>query len=91
MPGLAPRLLAAWLGLYGDRDGGIGADEVEALRAAATRSPVPTHVVRYPRAGHGFRCNDRPAVYDAAAAADAWARTLAWFDEHVSGGDPSAA
>lgn len=90
MPGLAPRLRAAWLGLYGDRDRSIPVEEVEALRAAATQAPVPTQVVRYPHVEHGFH-SDRPATHDDEAATDAWARTLAWFDEHLPADAPSAA
>ncbi len=82
-PSLAPNLHGAWLGLYGDEDTGIPVDEVEALRAAAATASVPTEVVRYAGAGHGFHCYERPDVYRPEAAADAWARTLAWFDEHL--------
>jgi carboxymethylenebutenolidase len=80
----ADRLQTPWLGLYGDLDQGIPVEQVEALRAAATKAAVVTEVVRYSGANHGFNCNDRPAVYDASAAADAWARTLAWFDTHLA-------
>jgi len=82
-PSLAPSLHGAWLGLYGDRDGSIPLHEVEELRAAAATAPVPTEVVRYPEAGHGFHCFERPDVYRPDDAADAWQRTLAWFDTHL--------
>jgi len=36
-------------------------------------------------AGHAFH-NDTGARYNAEAAADAWARTLAWFEQYVKGG-----
>ena len=80
---LAPELRSPWLGLYGDLDQGIPVDEVEALRRVAARAPVPTEIVRYAEAGHGFNCNDRPDAYHEASAADAWQRTLAWFDRHL--------
>ena len=48
-------------------------------------NPVPHEVVRYADADHGFHCNDRPAVYHAEAAADAWRRAVAWFDTHLAG------
>ena len=54
------------------------------LRAAAANAPVPTEVFRYPEAGHGFHCNDRPEHFSPEAAADAWQRTLDWFDRYVS-------
>ena len=81
---LAPSLRAPWLGLYGDMDQGISIEEVEQLRAAAAKAPVPTEVVRYPDADHGFHCNDRPAVFNPTVAADAWERTLDWFDRYLS-------
>jgi carboxymethylenebutenolidase len=87
--GLAPllelvgELHTPWLGLYGDRDTGIPAEQVEELRAAAAGSGVPTEVVRYPEAQHGFGCDDRPAVFDPTASADAWQRTFAWLDQHL--------
>jgi len=86
-PGMAAQagqLQTPWLGLFGDRDGGIPVDQVEQLRqAAAEQAKVDTEVVRYAEAQHGFHCDERPAVFDADAAADAWARTLAWFDAHI--------
>ena len=78
---LAPRLRSPWLGLYGDRDKGIPIEDVERLREAAARAPVPTSVIRYPDAGHGFHCDARDA-YHAASATDAWTRTLAWLRKH---------
>jgi carboxymethylenebutenolidase len=79
----ATSLRAPWLGLYGDLDKGIPVDDVEALRAAAATADVDTEVVRYADADHGFNCDDRD-VHHPASAADAWARTLAWFDRHLS-------
>lgn len=79
--GLPPLLAAAaglqtpWLGLYGDLDGHIPVAEVEQLREAAESADVPTEVVRYAEADHGFHCPDRSSFH-AAASADAWRRTL---------------
>jgi carboxymethylenebutenolidase len=80
---LAPLLQSPWLGLFGDLDQGIPVDDVEALRAAAATSSVDTEVVRYPEAAHGFNCDDRDA-YHQPSATDAWSRTLAWFDQHLT-------
>jgi carboxymethylenebutenolidase len=82
----AAALQTPWLGLYGDQDKSIPALEVEALREVAAGARVPTDVVRYPDADHGFNCNDRPSVYHAEVAADAWGRMLAWFDDYLVGG-----
>lgn len=72
-----------WLGCYGDLDKGIPPEDVEQLRRAVARAAAPTEIVRYADADHGFNCEDRPSVYNADAAADAWARTLRFFDEHL--------
>jgi carboxymethylenebutenolidase len=75
----AKKLRTPWLGLFGDLDQGIPIDQVEQLRQVTAQATVPTEIVRYPDADHGFNCNDRPAVFNPAAADDAWARTLEWF------------
>ncbi len=80
---LAPRLQSPWLGLFGDLDQGIPVEDVESLRLAAAQASVPSEVVRYAEAGHGFNCDDRDA-YDEASATDGWARTLAWFAQHLA-------
>ena len=80
---LAPRLATPWLGLFGDADQGIPVADVEQLREATGAAAVEREIVRYPGAPHGFNCEDRPEVYDPAAAAAAWHRTLAWFDSHL--------
>jgi carboxymethylenebutenolidase len=80
----APNLRAPWLGLYGDLDQGIPVEDVERLRVAAASADVPTELVRYPDAGHGFHC-DRRADYHPSSAEDAWKRTLDWFDQHLTG------
>jgi carboxymethylenebutenolidase len=83
---VAPELQTPWLGLYGDLDQGIPIEEVEALRRVAATTPVDTDVVRYPEAGHGFNCDDRPDAYHAASANDAWQRMLDWFGAHLASG-----
>ena len=80
---LAPDLVAPWLGLYGDRDQGIPVDEVEALREAAAKASVPTEVVRYQEAEHGFHCDARSSFHPPSSQ-DAWQRTLAWFQSYLS-------
>jgi carboxymethylenebutenolidase len=80
---LAPDLQTPWLGLFGDEDRGIPVVDVERLRDAVAGAAVPTEIVRYPGAGHGFHCDARPESYHEPSARDAWARTLDWFDRHV--------
>jgi carboxymethylenebutenolidase len=72
----APGLTCPWLGIYGEAAGGEPDPEVARLRDAAASSQVATDVVVYPRRGHRF--DDDPEL-----AADAWQRTLNWFDSHL--------
>ncbi len=81
-------LKAPWLGLFGDKDPSIPVDEVEQLRAALAAAHVETAIVRYPDAGHGFHCDQR-ADFEPASAADAWSRTLAWFERFVLKEEPT--
>ena len=83
---LAPGLKTPWLGLFGDDDQGIPVDQVESLRVAAATATVPTEIVRYPGAGHGFHCDGRPDSYHDESAHDAWKRTLDWFGRHLATG-----
>ena len=78
----APRLQTPWLGLFGDEDASIPVDDVEALRVALGEAPVETEIVRYAGAGHGFHCDVRESFHPDAAA-DAWARTLAWLEQRI--------
>ncbi len=86
MPSLigdATQLQTPWLGLFGDEDQSIPAEDVEKLRAALEADAKPdTEIVRYPGAQHGFFCDLRDS-YDADAAADAWPRTLRWFRQYL--------
>ncbi len=85
-PKLADRhgdLRCPWLGLFGDLDGMIPTDGVEQLRSDLGGSARPTEIVRYAEADHGFLCDERPS-YNADAAADGWARMVAWFRAHLS-------
>jgi len=79
---LAPTLQTPWLGFFGDEDQSIPVDQVEALREAATKAKVPTEVVRYAEANHGFNCDARSSYHEASAT-DALQRTLAFFGEHI--------
>ncbi|OZM82259.1 dienelactone hydrolase family protein [Pseudonocardia sp. MH-G8] len=72
----APGLTCPWLGIYGGEAGGEPDPEIARLRDAAASSQMATDVVVYPRRGHRF--DDDPEI-----AADAWQRTLNWFDSHL--------
>lgn len=81
--GEAATLQTPWLGLFGDEDGSIPVEDVETLRTALVAALVPTEIVRYPDAQHAFFNDERPDNYNADASADAWVRTLDWFDRHL--------
>jgi carboxymethylenebutenolidase len=72
----AKGLTCPWLGIYGERAEGGADPEIDRLRSAAASSEVATNVVVYPH--QGYRFDDDPE-----AAADAWQRTLNWFDSHL--------
>jgi carboxymethylenebutenolidase len=80
-----PGMRTPWLGLFGDKDQGIPVEDVERLRAALDENEtVEYHIVRYPDAGHGFHCDERPQAYEPDSAEDAWRRTLDWFGAHLA-------
>ncbi|MFW2830604.1 dienelactone hydrolase family protein [Sphingomonas sp. ID0503] len=75
----AGELKAPVLGLYGGKDKGIPAEDVRAMGAALDATgKTGSSIHLYPGAEHGFHADYRPS-YDAAAAADGWARMLAFF------------
>ena len=68
----ASELSCPWLGIYGGEDA-APAEEIAKLRDAAATAEVATDVVHYPE----------PLDGDPDAAAEAWHRTLNWFDSHL--------
>jgi carboxymethylenebutenolidase len=80
---MAPALKTPWLGIFGDLDKGIPVPDVERLRSAVAKAPVPTEIIRYADADHGFHCDARPSYHEASAH-DAWRQTLEWFDKHLA-------
>ncbi|HTT07676.1 MAG TPA: dienelactone hydrolase family protein [Gammaproteobacteria bacterium] len=71
-------LKAPVLGLYGGADQGIPADMIESMRAALKTAKVPTEIIVYPGAPHGFFADYRPS-YTPKAAQDGWRRLQGWF------------
>jgi carboxymethylenebutenolidase len=67
---------------YGSNDAFIPTEKIDEVeQAVAGRPGVAFH--RYD-AGHAFSNWDAPSMYDEAAADEAWSRTLAFFDTHLS-------
>jgi carboxymethylenebutenolidase len=79
---LAKDLHAPHLFFWGGLDTHISADQIEQVTAAvaAAGKPYLNTVISY--AEHGFHCDAR-ASYHPAAAAEAWALTLAFFKEKL--------
>ncbi|MFQ5525033.1 MAG: dienelactone hydrolase family protein [Thermoanaerobaculia bacterium] len=76
------RVAAPVLGLFGGQDRGIPVESVRAFETAMTelRKSIEVHV--YEDANHAF-ANPSGTRYNEAAATDAWAKTLAFFAEHL--------
>jgi carboxymethylenebutenolidase len=81
---LAPNLRSPWLGVFGDLDASIPPEHTELLRREAAKAAVPTSVVRYAEAGHGFHCDARPTAYHEPSAKDAWAKAVDWLGRYLS-------
>ncbi|MGG5260137.1 dienelactone hydrolase family protein [Phycicoccus avicenniae] len=73
-----PSVSTPSLHVFGEADSYLPMDVVERIRAAVTSGAAPAEVLTYPGADHAFD-NDDFVNHDAAASADAWARTEAWL------------
>ncbi|MBI4318152.1 MAG: dienelactone hydrolase family protein [Chloroflexi bacterium] len=79
--GDVPGIRAAVLAIYGGNDARINAGIPE-IEAAMKQNNKVFEKLIYDGAGHAFH-NDTGAAYNANAAKDAWAKTLAWLDRYV--------
>lgn len=77
-------LQAPVLGLYAGRDTFVSPLVVKTLDEELTRLGKRHEFHTYPGADHAFFNDERPDVYDPAAAADAWSRTIAFFRRELS-------
>lgn len=68
--------------LLGSRDG-ISAANVRAMHETFDANEVPNHFELYDGAQHAFFNDTRASSYDANVAADAWQRTLGWFERYL--------
>lgn len=73
---------AAVLAVYAELDSRVNAS-IEGARAAMQRAGLVHEVVVYPGVDHAF-FNDTGSRYDAAAAATAYQRLVAWFTQHLA-------
>ncbi len=74
---------AAVLAIYGGKDARI-TSTLPAVEEAMKKYNKVFEKVVYPDADHAFN-NDTGPRYNPQAASDAWARTLAWFNQYVKG------
>ena len=71
------------MGNFGDTDANPTPDDVGQIAAALSSAGKAHDFKSYPDAGHGFNCDDREGSYNEAAANDAQARTVAFFNQHL--------
>ena len=76
-----PNIQAAVLAIYGERDTRITQGIPAMEEAMQQNGKIYTKVI-YPDSDHAF-FNDTGTRYNPTAAQDAWARTLAWFQQYV--------
>ena len=78
------KLRAPLLAFFGDEDPFIPLETVDRLKAELARHRKHAEVIVYPKAPHGFFCNERDS-YRAEAARDAWDRLKTFFATHLKG------
>ena len=71
-----------------EKDESVTQQEVDHLVSALTANKVMCEVHKYPGTTHSFFNDTRPDVYKAEAAAEAWARTLAFLDKYILADHP---
>jgi carboxymethylenebutenolidase len=71
------------LGLFAEKDGFVTPQVAKDTDAAIKKAGKQSEINVYPNVDHGFFNDERPDVYNDAAAKDAWRRTLAFFRQHV--------
>jgi carboxymethylenebutenolidase len=77
-------LEAPVLGIYAGKDGFVTPAVVKELDTQLTSLGKRHEFHTYPGADHAFFNETRPEVYDAAAAADAWNKTLTFFRRELA-------
>jgi carboxymethylenebutenolidase len=74
---------AAVLGHYAEKDGFFTPEAAEALGEELRALGKEVEIIVYPGTDHAFFNDTRPEVYDAAASALVWERSLAFFRQHL--------
>jgi carboxymethylenebutenolidase len=81
---LVPMVSCPLLGNFGGKDQGIPPEKVKEFEEALQKAGKTADIKVYPEAGHGFFNDTRPQAYNAEAAADAWQRTLKFFQARLA-------
>lgn len=71
------------LGIFGGKDRGIPVKDVEAFKAASTKSGKSIEVQIYKNSGHAFINEGNSRGYNAADAKNAWEKTFAFFEQNL--------
>jgi len=79
-----PNLQAPVLGLYAERDRSIPPEVVHQLESQLKQLGKPVEIIIYPGTDHAFFNDQRPEVYSANAAEDAWRRVIDFFRNHLT-------
>lgn len=80
---LVPQVSCPLLASFGELDAGIPPKNVKEFEEALKNAGKSADIKIYAGAKHGFFNDTRPQAYNPEAAADAWARTLRFFREHL--------
>lgn len=72
------------LGLFAEKDGFVTPEVVADLEQRLVTAGKPHELKTYPGVDHAFFNDSRPDVYDAAAAQDAWERTIEFLKSHLA-------
>jgi carboxymethylenebutenolidase len=77
------KLAGPVLGLFAEKDGFVTPQVAKDTDAAIKKAGQQSEINIYPSVDHGFFNDERPDVYNKAAADDAWRRTLAHFRQNL--------
>lgn len=80
---LVPLVQVPFLGIFGEADAGIPVASVKKLESLLEEHGKTHDINIYPDAPHAF-FNDTRDSYRVDHANDAWAKTLAWFDQYLN-------
>jgi len=77
------RVSSPILGLFAENDGFVNPTAVSELENTLKEHHVDVEFHTYPGVDHAFFNDERDAVYDLAAATDAWSRVQDFFGKHL--------